>query len=549
MRRLRLSTVLVLSSRGLRGGPPQRFAPPTPDTIRKTGGAAKALDVAVIGAPNVGKSLLTNQLVRAAVSAVSSKMDTTTKNVCAAITEGDIQLVVVDSPGTIGITHARKVMGISKGNEKIVADPEEALHRAEHVIVVQDATAPGDYIHHRVLHLLHRHSHLPASLVDLVTDRTELLELTRILTKGRVAGKEIKTAQTTIGRLGRAADTISLHSDDMKGKGEEWQNKYRSIVDTPSARVPYSETRRLFADERGWGAFDAVFYASALSGEGVEPLREHLKSLSTARRWRLDENAVTTKTPQSICEESVRAALLDTVPTDIAYRLKPRVREWLEDGELLQIVVDINCDKERIARNLTGKGGAKVTEVSRRVNDHMATLFQRQLFVQIQVKCLHPARDTTKMFCIIVERRDKATLEPLIQKYIAPKSTIISDGWAAYTGIKDLEGDYYLVENHSKHFKDPDTGAHTNSIEGEWMHLKAPQKAANGRPRNTLEPSLFEHMFRRRFKEDDIFFALLVFITKIYDVTEKSKEDVAACPVFTQAVQEEEERENRPITE
>lgn len=39
----------------------------------------KALDVAVIGAPNVGKSLLTNQLVRAAVSAVSSKMDTTTK--------------------------------------------------------------------------------------------------------------------------------------------------------------------------------------------------------------------------------------------------------------------------------------------------------------------------------------------------------------------------------------------------------------------------------------------------------------------------------------
>lgn len=35
-----------------------------------------------------------------------------------------------------------------------------------------------------------------------MTDRTELLELTRILTKGRVAGKEIKTAQTTIGRYG-----------------------------------------------------------------------------------------------------------------------------------------------------------------------------------------------------------------------------------------------------------------------------------------------------------------------------------------------------------
>lgn len=33
--------------------------------------------------------------------------------------------------------------------------------------------------------------------------------------------------QTRNCRLGRAADTISLHSDDMKGKGEEWQSKYR----------------------------------------------------------------------------------------------------------------------------------------------------------------------------------------------------------------------------------------------------------------------------------------------------------------------------------
>ncbi|GMT03405.1 hypothetical protein PENTCL1PPCAC_25579 [Pristionchus entomophagus] len=382
MRRLRLSTVIVLSSRGLRGGPPSRFVPqPTTDT--------RALDVTVIGAPNVGKSLLTNQLVKAAVSAVSSKMDTTTKNVCAAITEDDIQLVVVDSPGTIGITHARKVMGMKKGEESIVADPEYALTRAEYVLVVQDATAPGDYIHHRVLHLLHRHSHVPASLVinkvDLVMDRSELLELTRILTKGRVAGRDIKVAQTTIGRLGKSADTLSLHND-VKGKDEEWKKKFRSIVDTPSSKIAYSETKRLFMEERGYGAFDAVFYVSALDGEGVEPLRDHLKSLSTNRRWRLDENAVTTKTPQSICEESVRAALLDVVPTDMSYRLVPRVNEWKEDGEVLQIVVDIHCDKERVARNLIGKGARKIIDVGKRVNDHMATLFQRQLFVRILVK-------------------------------------------------------------------------------------------------------------------------------------------------------------------
>ncbi|CAJ0944427.1 unnamed protein product, partial [Mesorhabditis belari] len=54
----------------------------------------RTLDVAVIGTPNVGKSLLTNQIVRATVSAVSSKMDTTTKNNEAIVTDDDVQMCV-----------------------------------------------------------------------------------------------------------------------------------------------------------------------------------------------------------------------------------------------------------------------------------------------------------------------------------------------------------------------------------------------------------------------------------------------------------------------
>ncbi|VDK65662.1 unnamed protein product [Cylicostephanus goldi] len=79
-------------------------------------------------------------------------------------------------------------MGRSQ-DDIILPGPETALQRAEHILVVQDATAPGDYIHHRVMHLLHRHSHIPSSLVinkvDLVSQRSDLLELTRILTNGR----------------------------------------------------------------------------------------------------------------------------------------------------------------------------------------------------------------------------------------------------------------------------------------------------------------------------------------------------------------------------
>lgn len=58
----------------------------------------------------MGKSLLTNRLVKAGVAAVSAQMDTTQKNQTAVITEGGSQLVLVDSPGTVGIKHAREVV-------------------------------------------------------------------------------------------------------------------------------------------------------------------------------------------------------------------------------------------------------------------------------------------------------------------------------------------------------------------------------------------------------------------------------------------------------
>ncbi|VDN19281.1 unnamed protein product [Gongylonema pulchrum] len=66
--------------------------------------------VAVIGPPNVGKSLLTNRLIKAGVAAVSCQMDTTQRNQTAILTEGTTQLVLVDSPGTVGIRHAREVV-------------------------------------------------------------------------------------------------------------------------------------------------------------------------------------------------------------------------------------------------------------------------------------------------------------------------------------------------------------------------------------------------------------------------------------------------------
>ena len=65
----------------------------TPPITTKAGFAA------IIGAPNAGKSTLTNRLVGAKVSIVTQKVQTTRFPVRGVAMAGDAQIVLVDTPG------------------------------------------------------------------------------------------------------------------------------------------------------------------------------------------------------------------------------------------------------------------------------------------------------------------------------------------------------------------------------------------------------------------------------------------------------------------
>ena len=59
----------------------------------------KSAFIAIVGRPNVGKSSLLNCILKTKVAIVSSKPQTTRTKITGILTEGDVQLVFVDTPG------------------------------------------------------------------------------------------------------------------------------------------------------------------------------------------------------------------------------------------------------------------------------------------------------------------------------------------------------------------------------------------------------------------------------------------------------------------
>ena len=75
---------------------------------------------------------------------------------------------------------------------------------------------------------------------------------------------------------------------------------------------------------------------------------------------------------------------------------------------------------------------------------------------------------------VIVPNRKAETLLSIIYEVVAENSTIVHDSWNSYNRITDFESKKYRTQrvNHKYNFADPDTGAHTNKIEGLWSQFK-----------------------------------------------------------------------------
>ena len=171
----------------------------------------------------------------------------------------------------------------------------------------------------------------------------------------------------------------------------------------------------------------------------------------------------------------------DTAPRDDVQESHGRVLEKLLQGHLCG-TLPRQPGHHRWTRNRRLNRRVCFANVSRAIT-------QQWVFGGLEVGT--PGR---KGFLVAVPRRDAATLLPVIQQYVLPGSTIVSDCWRAYNTLPQL-GYQHLTVNHNIQFVNPQNDACTNHIECYWKNAKTRNKRECGTTKSQLDSCLIEYIY------------------------------------------------------
>uniref|UniRef100_A0A8B9H3S8 GTPase Era, mitochondrial n=1 Tax=Astyanax mexicanus TaxID=7994 RepID=A0A8B9H3S8_ASTMX len=253
----------------------------------------RCLRVAVIGAPNAGKSTLTNQLLGRKLFAVSKKVHTTRSRALGVLTEDDTQIV--------SICIVLKKHHLEKS---LLVDPLESLYEADLVVVLVDVSDKWTRtrLDFEVLKCLALNPQIPAVLVlnkvDLLKNKPLLLDITAGLTEGVVNGQRLKV---------------------------------RSVVKGLSR-----EQLRNLKNRKGWPHFKDVFMLCAADEEDVDTLKTYLMTCAKPGPWHYHSDVLTDQSPQDVCVNAIREKLLEYLPLEVPYNISQHIELWreTEDGKL-----------------------------------------------------------------------------------------------------------------------------------------------------------------------------------------------------------------------
>jgi GTP-binding protein Era len=282
---------------------------------------------AVIGAPNAGKSTLTNRLVGAKVSIVTQKVQTTRFPVRGVSMAGESQIVLIDTPG-IFAPRRRLDRAMVRSAWGGAADAEVIVHRVD----VQAALAVDEG-------------------------------------GGKAADR-------------RAAQDVETIIEGLKAAGKTAILALNKIDGVKRERL-LAVAQRLFET----GAYSEVFMISAADGSGVDDLKARLAELMPEGPFLYPEDQTADLPVRLLAAEVTREKLYLRVHEELPYAaaVETTAFEEKKDGSA-RIEQTIYVERESQRPIILGKGGQTLKWIGQKSREELIELLERKIHLFLTVK-------------------------------------------------------------------------------------------------------------------------------------------------------------------
>jgi GTPase len=158
-------------------------------------------------------------------------------------------------------------------------------------------------------------------------------------------------------------------------------------VDLDAARQGLEERTAFYTGRR---EYSAVVPVSALTGLGVDAVKDVLFGLLPEGDPILDPALTTTQSERFFVAELVREAMLERVGQELPFVTAVHIRSFAEQegrrGALLKIIADIVVDRDSQKGILVGRRGAMIKAIGTAAREQTERLLGAQVYLDLQVK-------------------------------------------------------------------------------------------------------------------------------------------------------------------
>lgn len=283
--------------------------------------------VAIIGAPNAGKSTLTNAIVGTKVAIVTHKVQTTRFPVRGVAHAGDAQIVIVDTPGIFG---AKKRL-----DRAMVKSAWTGADDADAVVHLIDAAA---WIAER------KDKAAPAQTKSVEDDRDVI---------------------RTLKQTGRKV-ILALNKIDL---------------------FPHEEVLPLISHFNEEGAYSDIFMISAENGDGLDRLLEHLAAQMPEGPAIFPPDQSADIPMRLLAAEITREKLMLRLHEELPYQLTVETETWedFQNGDVrIEQAVIVGRDNHKSM--VLGKNGQTIKWVSKAAREELGKLLDTRVHLFLFVK-------------------------------------------------------------------------------------------------------------------------------------------------------------------